>query len=117
MNNSVFTLQYGSDKGPFLTQSLPVLVDFEGVEWVYFNDPSQLSELVADGWNLTTAPWEMADDQDNAATLESMKAQTGDRIRKDSLKTSLSENRTYTTRHGTEATMNTGDRIGECTDE
>jgi len=30
------------------------------------------------------------------------------RIRKDSLKTSLSENRTYTTRHGTEATMNTG---------
>jgi hypothetical protein len=30
------------------------------------------------------------------------------RIRKDSLSTSDSENRTYTTRHGTEATMNTG---------
>lgn len=60
-------------EGPFLTVSYPILKDHEGTEWVYFEDPWALHELISEFPSIHAEPWAMKDDYVNSATLKSIK--------------------------------------------
>lgn len=75
--SDVFYIHYGrGTDGPFQTVAREIRTAHDGRRWVYFDDHTELAALVADGWDLQTSRWDMSDDNDNCATLESMEATT-----------------------------------------